>query len=758
MSETPGYLPIIVIRLAEPAPEGDDLRELAKRAGYRGLAALLDEQPEIEAARAIQGIGPEELLAAEQRARDSDYPPLHSLTSFWRLDCSAIPENVEELIGELSKLPEIGLAYRESETTEPAPVTNPGQNPRYASEQGYLTDAPDGIGVTHAWALVDGSGVGFADVERGWLVTHEDLAGLAPNLLSGNTMLAASLHHGAAVLGIVAGRDNTVGVIGIAPGILAPRLSTQFINNAATPNVAEAVLKTVIGPAALAPGDVLLVEVQLPPTFRPAEAESLTFTAIRVASALGIIVVEAAGNGSFDLVTQPEFDPANASFQGDSGAIMVAGAESAFPHARTLTTNFGDRVDCYAWGENVTTASGDGEVPTGALEEQRYTNMFAGTSAASAIVAGAALLVQGVYQLPTPTRPAGERLSPRRMRQLLTAIPNSTGAPAGSKIGRMPDLAQLITVVGDVPDLYIRDNVGDTGAVPSAGLVSVSPDVAVSPTSVAPSAAFAAGGSTVEIGQDNFVYVRVSNRNAVAAANAEIRVYWSEVATLITPDMWTPLNPVAVPPQPADAVVNVPANGWLVEAPEIVWDQGNLPASAGHRCFVATVDHPLDPQPNTADFDWDQFLAYIRNNNNVTWRNFEVVELPTGGNAAPADFLVAGAPDRERSFELEVLQSQPDAARVVWELPLVLFRQLKDADFAEVEIDGKLGRARALLRPCAELVLPKVLLKRSARHECRFLLTSGEVLPEAFCTLAISQRYDGIEVGRVTWELRAGRE
>ena len=63
-----GYLPVIVIRLTEPAPEGNDLRELAKRAGYRGLAALLDEHLEIEAARAIQTVGPEALLAAEKRA------------------------------------------------------------------------------------------------------------------------------------------------------------------------------------------------------------------------------------------------------------------------------------------------------------------------------------------------------------------------------------------------------------------------------------------------------------------------------------------------------------------------------------------------------------------------------------------------------------------------------------------------------------------------------------------------------------------
>ena len=58
-----------------------------------------------------------------------------------------------------------------------------------------------------------------------------------------------------------------------------------------------------------------------------------------------------------------------------------------------------------------------------------------------------------------------------------------------------------VDVLGGVPDLYIRDDVGDTGAVPSAGAISVSPDVIVSSTSVAPAAAFATGGTTSSWGR-----------------------------------------------------------------------------------------------------------------------------------------------------------------------------------------------------------------------------------------------------------------
>ena len=49
-------------------------------------------------------------------------------------------------------------------------------------------------------------------------------------------------------------------------------------------------------------------------------------------------------------------------------------------------------------------------------------------------------------------------------------------------------------------------------------------------------------------------------------------------------------------------------------------------------------------------------------------------------------------------------------------------------------------------------------LEKSARHQCRFRFAATGGMPEEPCTVAIRQLYDGIEVGRVTWELRAGRE
>ncbi|MGZ8946914.1 MAG: S8 family serine peptidase [Methylococcaceae bacterium] len=73
-----------------------------------------------------------------------------------------------------------------------------------------------------------------------------------------------------------------------------------------------------------------------------------------------------------------------------SGAIMVGAAGSTVPHQRLSFSNFGSRIDCFEWGQNVDTC-GDGWTGTAT---NLYTTSFGGNSGASPIIAGAALLLQ----------------------------------------------------------------------------------------------------------------------------------------------------------------------------------------------------------------------------------------------------------------------------------------------------------------------------------------------------------------------------
>jgi len=118
----------------------------------------------------------------------------------------------------------------------------------------------------------------------------------------------------------------------------------------------------------------------------------------------------------------------------------VGAASASTPHDRLPESNFGSRLDCYGWGENVVSA-GYGDLNLSQVDNTTYTGAFGGTSGASAIIAGAALLVQGL--LLKAEKPL---LSPAQMRSILSDP--ATGTPQGATvlghIGVMPDLRQII--------------------------------------------------------------------------------------------------------------------------------------------------------------------------------------------------------------------------------------------------------------------------------------------------------------------------
>ena len=182
----------------------------------------------------------------------------------------------------------------------PPPVVNASNDPR-SSNQGYLDAAPNGIDARYAWGFTggDGAGIAWVDMEQGWNFNHEDLASAAITLISG--INGNYFFHGTSVLGEVAMVDNARGGVGIAPAATARAISQQ--RTAASYNTADAIVDAV---AHMAYGDVLLLEAQEydpagSPGYWPVEIADATYEAIRLATALGITVVEAGANGGFDL-------------------------------------------------------------------------------------------------------------------------------------------------------------------------------------------------------------------------------------------------------------------------------------------------------------------------------------------------------------------------------------------------------------------------------------------------------------------------
>lgn len=344
--------------------------------------------------------------------------------------------NAQKLAKQFRQSNLVEIAYVEGTPVQP-PSVNSGNDP-LSINQGYLNPAPTGIDAKYIWNYAggDGYGVTVTDLEQGWNLSHEDLVAQKIQLISGVNKAYHS--HGTSVLGELVSTDNTVGTVGIVPNAKAKVVSQWRTHS--TYSTADAILSATQN---LSAGDVLLLEAQTTyPTetgYLPVEVEDAVFDAIRLATNKGVTVVEAAGNGSNDLDSFKNLsgkyilNRSSSDFR-DSGAIMVGASSSSYPHSRLYFSNYGSRIDCYGWGQNVTTTSGN------IGQNTSYTYTFGGTSGASPIIAGAVAAVQGI----TKAKYGGYTYSPSAIRNILTYSSFSTpSASTSDKIGRMPNLKAI---------------------------------------------------------------------------------------------------------------------------------------------------------------------------------------------------------------------------------------------------------------------------------------------------------------------------
>ena len=170
------------------------------------------------------------------------------------------------------------------------------------------------------------------------------------------------------------------------------------------------------------------------------------------------------------------------------------------------------------------------------------------------------------------------------------------------------------TACDDSADVWVEDThydytgtAPDTGNEPDANMVGLSmwrSKAIWNRTTVGSTG----GHQNPEYGQPNEINVNVKNRGAATAFNTTVEVYWAHAATgLSWPADWNLLG--------TDTIGSL-----AVGAATVKW----TPPSTGHYCLIARLVNPQDPMtnPETSNINYN-----TRYNNNIAWRNMNVVDL-----------------------------------------------------------------------------------------------------------------------------------
>lgn len=661
----------------------------------------------------------------------------------------------------------------------------------------YDATSKSGVNAEAVWATYPGKDVTLASVDVGFK-QHEDFSPNPPPdaLVRGDNHTP---YHGTEALGIVAARDNGFGIIGIAPSVTVAGVASVW-SDASGSWVSDFSNAFMVAEGLLSPGDVILIEVDLLSSRvtmgsirggLPVEVFECWRTLIQAAKDKGIVVVEPAGNpecsgSKCDLGELPHksgetpdrsMNPMDASFE-DSGAILVGacrpGTNSVGNHELSKSDWWGARIDCYGWvAYAYTTTCYDGTDTCQQPADAKDYTMFGGTSAAAAMIAGAAVVIQDWFRTNT-----GMPATPARVREILrdTSLGVIVETPGDDR--SMPDLGMIVDALDASFDVMVRDSLADVGVEPST-TVSMSPDVFVKQAPVSlpqywdPDAFIT--NDEVTPGAANWLFIRIRNRaKHVPAVGVRARVYWAPSASLLVPSDWK---------QAADFLVGpIPADSFMVVSPPDPWipDPAVLPKGS-HACFIVVLDHPDDPAPVAASplADWSAFKALIGSSNNVAWRNFNVVDPisvapvpnppPHGAAPDPSDpdaalpdakwnarFRLRGAPEHRERFNLRLEIQGLHEGELHCKLPAHLATTLsRDIDLSGVREEPGEHAVVWIFREDTRVEFRGVELPADADEPLLLSLRPGDAVDVARTLVSFVQlTEEDDELGRVTWDFR----
>jgi serine protease len=374
----------------------------------------------------------------------------------------------DDLVALLTDQPGVVMAAVAPKPVEPPMIAMPGGTPNYQGQQYYENAANQGgMGAEIAWINgLTGAGVAMCDIEYDFNENHCDLP---PITVLGFTPVSPyGDDHGTAVFGEMISLNDDQGTKGIAYGATDFFFSPTY--NGSVYDIGAAVYRAT---AAMPAGSVIVLEVQIAgPNYVnngtqdglvPMEWWPAYYNSVTNAIANGMIVVQAAGNGSENL-DDPIYATGNFGHhpflpENDSGSIIV-GAGAAWPscwgysaRTRLYFSNYGSRVNLQGYGNCVATLD-YGDLNNSASCD--YTAQFSGTSSATPIVSGACMLVQEFAR-----ETLGRSLTCPEMREYLATTGTSQTGNTAEHIGPLPDVIGAINAIVPPPPPCDADFNGD---------------------------------------------------------------------------------------------------------------------------------------------------------------------------------------------------------------------------------------------------------------------------------------------------------
>jgi hypothetical protein len=281
--------------------------------------------------------------------------------------------------------------------------------------------------------------------------------------------------------------------------------------------------------------------------------------------------------------------------------------------------------------------------------------------------------------------------------------------PQGEGFGSIPyafiAAHNLAADTGDrasVADVYIRDNVDDRGATPSAGNKFNSPDIWLRRDDDGQE-----GHQIARPGEINWLYVRAWNLGPQAATGVRAALYQAPASPSIWPEDWREIGETEF----ADIPVGESATATLA------W----TPPDAGPHSFFARISSVDDP----VQHEWS-----VRNDNNVAQKSLIVLRIKPGARAR-FRFVMHAPPGGSALMNLDIDRRTFEKGRV------------------ELQMVG-LERARSVRLIEDEAKLANLALKSSDEQEVRVtVMADDRAQAGEIGEIVFTQHYGRLLVGKL---------